>query len=138
MSRFDELQELVLREARKEHSETVIDLFMNPRNLGPLDGADGFGKVIGTCGDTMSIWIKVSGGVIERATFATDGCGSSIASASMVTVLATGKTLEEATSIGQNDVLSALGGLPPESEHCAKLACLTIRAAVHDHMERIR
>jgi len=135
-SRFDDLQELVLKDARKEYSETTIDLFMHPRNLGPLEGADGFGKVSGTCGDTMSIWIKVREGLIEKAAFATDGCGSSIASASMITVLATGKRLEEALSIGQNDVLDALGGLPPESEHCAKLACLTLREAVRDHREK--
>lgn len=135
-SRFDDLQELVLKDARKEYSETTIDLFMHPRNHGPLEGANGFGTVSGTCGDTMSIWIKVVDGVIEQVTFITDGCGTSIASASMVTVLATGKRLEEAFQIGQNDVLSALGGLPTESEHCAKLACMTLREAIKDHERR--
>ncbi|OPX61406.1 MAG: scaffold protein [Methanomassiliicoccales archaeon PtaB.Bin215] len=129
-SRFDDLQELVLKDARKEYSETTIDFFMHPRNHGPLEGANGFGTACGTCGDTMSIWIKVVEGTIERASFVTDGCGTSIASASMITVLAAGKSLEEAAKIGQNDVLSALGGLPLESEHCAKLACLTLREAI--------
>ena len=134
--RFDDLQELVLKDARREFSETTIDFFMHPRNHGPLEGADGFGSVSGTCGDTMSIWIKVVDGVIEQATFITDGCGTSIASASMITVLATGKLLEEAAGLGQNDVLSALGGLPTESEHCAKLASMTLREAIKDYERR--
>jgi len=132
-SRFDDLQELVLKEARKEYSDTTIDLFMNPRNHGPMEGADGFGKVTGPCGDTMNMWIKVRDGVIEKASFTTDGCGTSIASASMMTVMATGRTLEDASRIEQNDVLSALGGLPTESEHCARLASLTMKAAVRDY-----
>ncbi len=131
-SRFDDLQELVLKDARKEYSETTIDLFMNPRNQGPMEDADGLGTVSGACGDTMNIWIRVKDGVIEKATFTTNGCGTSIASASMATLLATGKTLEEASMIGQNEVLSALGGLPLESEHCAALASRTLRAAIKD------
>ncbi|MCG7844391.1 MAG: iron-sulfur cluster assembly scaffold protein [Methanomassiliicoccales archaeon] len=136
-TQFDDLQELVLKEARKDYSETTIDYFMNPRNLGPMKEADGSGKVTGPCGDTMNIWIKVKDGVIDKASFTTDGCGTSIAAASMVTVLATGKTLEEASGIGQNDVLSALGGLPTENEHCAALASRALRAAIKDLGSRL-
>ncbi|NLX48201.1 MAG: iron-sulfur cluster assembly scaffold protein [Euryarchaeota archaeon] len=131
-SRFDDIQDLVLKDARKEYSETTIDFFMNPRNHGPMEDADGFGTVTGPCGDTMNMWIRVKDGIIEKASFTTDGCGTSIASASMATVMVTGKTLEEASLIGQNDVLSALGGLPLESEHCAALASRVIRAAIKD------
>lgn len=131
-SQFDDIQELVLKDARKIYSETTIDFFMNPRNHGAMEGADGFGEVTGPCGDTMNMWIKVRNGVIEKASFTTNGCGTSIASASMMTVMATGKTLEEASRIGQNDVLNALGGLPTESEHCAALASRTLRAALKD------
>jgi hypothetical protein len=73
-SEFDELQELILEDARKVYSETTIDHFMNPRNVGDMDDADGFGRVTGSCGDTMEIWLKVRNGTIASATFMTDGC----------------------------------------------------------------
>jgi len=125
-----------MQDARKEYSEITMDLFMNPRNHGPMDKADGFGKVTGPCGDTMSIWIKVDDGKIVNASFTTDGCGTSIASASMATVMAKGKTLDQAERIGQQDILDALGGLPKESVHCALLASNTLKAAIKDHLAR--
>jgi nitrogen fixation NifU-like protein len=130
----DELQEMVLADARKIYSETVIDHFMHPRNLGEIKDADGMAKIIGSCGDTMQIWIKVDQGSISQAHFMTDGCGTSIASGSMVTVLATGKTLTEAPQISQQDILKALGGLPEDSQHCALLASNTLKAAVQDYL----
>ncbi|MCG7845373.1 MAG: iron-sulfur cluster assembly scaffold protein [Methanomassiliicoccales archaeon] len=107
---------------------------MNPRNHGVIDQADGFAKVCGPCGDTINIWLKVEEGVITDAKFTTDGCGTSIASGSMVTSLAKGKSLDEAREIGQQDVLAALGGLPKESEHCALLASNTLKEAVKDFL----
>ena len=133
-SEFDELQKLVLEDARKIYSETTIDHFMNPRNLGDMSDADGFGRVTGSCGDTMEIWLKVNSGTIHNATFMTDGCGTSIASGSMVTEMVKGKSIIEAQKISQQDVLSALGGLPKESEHCALLAADTLREAIRDYM----
>ena len=129
-SQFDEFQELVLRDARKIYSETTIDHFMNPRNHGAMDQADGFAKVCGPCGDTISIWLKVNDGIITDIVFTTDGCGTSIASGSMVTSLARGKSLDEARKIGQQDVLAALSGLPKQSEHCALLASNALREAI--------
>jgi len=133
-SEFDELQELIIADARKIYSETVIDHFMNPRNLGDMENADGFAKVTGSCGDTMEIWLKVKNGTIADATFMTDGCGASIASGSMVTEIAKGETITEAGKISQQDVLSALGGLPEESEHCALLAANTLKEAMRDYI----
>ena len=133
-SEFDELQELILEDARKVYSETTIDHFMNPRNLGDMDDADGFGRVTGSCGDTMEIWLKVKNGAIANATFMTDGCGTSIASGSMVTEMAKGRSVGEARRISQQDVLGALGGLPEESEHCALLAADTLKEAIKDYM----
>ena len=137
-SRFDDIQELVMRDARKEYSETTMDLFMNPRNHGPMDQADGLGTVTGPCGDTMNIWIKVEDGRIVNASFTTDGCGTSIASASMATVMAKGKTLVQAGRIEQQDILDALGGLPKESVHCALLASNTLKAAIKEYAARVR
>jgi nitrogen fixation NifU-like protein len=131
---FDELQELVLSDARKIYSETVIDHAMNPRNLGEIKEADGFAKVTGSCGDTMEIWIKVNADTIVKTSFMTDGCGTSIASGSMVTEMAKGKSISEAQRTTQDNVLNALGGLPQESEHCALLAANTLKAAIRDYI----
>lgn len=133
-SEFDELQELIIADMRKVYSETVIDHFMNPRNLGDMENADGFAKVTGSCGDTMEIWLKVKNGAIANATFMTDGCGTSIASGSMITEIAKGKSIGEGWKISQQDVLNALGGLPKESEHCALLAADTLNEAIRDYL----
>jgi nitrogen fixation NifU-like protein len=131
---FEELQKLILADARNTYSEKVIDHAMNPRNLGDIQDADGFARVTGPCGDTMEIWLKVQNGNIGRAAFFTDGCGTSIASGSMVTEMAKGKSIAEAQRITQRDVLDALGGLPKDSEHCALLAANTLKAALRDYM----
>ncbi len=131
---FNELQELILGNARKVYSEAVIDHSMNPRNVGLMEDADGFARVAGSCGDTMEIWLKVMDGIIAQATFFTDGCGTSIASGSMVTEMAKGRSIGEAQKISQQNVLDALGGLPDESKHCALLAANTLKEAVRDYL----
>ena len=132
--KFEELEELVKAEMRKVYSETVIDHSMNPRNVGNLEDADGFASVTGPCGDTMEIWLKVKNGTISDARFMTDGCGTTIASGSIVTELARNKSIGEAQRIGPRDVLDALGGLPEESHHCALLVANTLKAALRDYM----
>ena len=133
-SELDDLQALAMADARKIYSETVIDHAMNPRNLGAMQDADGFASVTGPCGDTMEIWLKVNNNAIVDINFMTDGCGTSIASGSMVTEMAKGKSIGEALKISQQDILNALGGLPEESQHCALLAANTLKAAIRDCM----
>jgi len=133
-SGFDELQELIIADARKIYSETAIDHSMNPRNVGDMEDADGFAEVTGSCGDTMEIWLRVNNSTITGATFMTDGCGTSIASGSMVTELAKRRTIPEAQRISQQDILNALEGLPEESEHCALLAANALKAAIRDYL----
>jgi nitrogen fixation NifU-like protein len=133
-SELDDLQALVMADARKIYSETVIDHAMNPRNLGPMPDADGFARITGPCGDTMEVWLKVNNNTITVVNFMTDGCGPSIASGSMVTELAKGKNIAKALKISQEDVLKALGGLPKESQHCALLAADTLKAAIKDYL----
>jgi len=133
-SSWEQFEELIKTEMRKVYSETAIDHAMNPRNVGDTEDADGFARVTGPCGDTMEIWLKVKNGAIASATFMTDGCGTSIASGSMVTEIARGKSVNEAQRISQQDVLSALGGLPEESEHCALLAADTLKEAIKDYL----
>jgi len=131
---FKELEQTVMEDMRQIYSEKTIDHFLNPRNLGEIPGHDGLGRITGPCGDTMQIHLKVKDGKVTNASFWTDGCGSSIASGSMVTELAKGKSVPEARKITQQDVLDALGGLPEENSHCALLAANTLREAVKDYL----
>jgi nitrogen fixation NifU-like protein len=133
-SELDDLQALVLADARKIYSEKVIDHAMNPRNLGSLEKPDGFARVTGPCKDTMEVWLQVSNDIITNINFMTDGCGTSVASGSMMTELARGKNVALALKISQQDILEALGGLSEESQHCALLAANTLKAAVKDYL----
>jgi nitrogen fixation NifU-like protein len=131
---FKELEQSVMEEMRKVYSEETIDHFLNPRNLGEIPAPDGFSKVTGPCGDTMEISLKVIDGKVMNTSFWTDGCGTSIASGSMVTELAKGKSVSEALKITQQDVLDALGGLPEDSRHCALLAANTLKEAIKNYL----
>jgi nitrogen fixation NifU-like protein len=133
-SSFRELEQTVMEDMKQTYSETTIDHFLNPRNLGEIAGQDGLGRITGPCGDTMQICIKIRDGKVTNASFWTDGCGSSIASGSVVTELAKGKSVHEAQRITQQDVLDGLGGLPDESRHCALLAANTLKEAIKDYV----
>ena len=134
VSSWQKFEGLIKQEMRKIYSEAVVEHSMDPRNLGNLEDADGFARVTGPCGDTMSIWLEVNGDTIINASFTTDGCGTTIASGSMVTEMVKGKSISEARKTTQRDVLDALGGLPQESEHCALLAANTLKAAIRDYI----
>ena len=133
-SSFRELEQTVMEDMRQTYSETTIDHFLNPRNLGEIPGHDGLGRLTGPCGDTMQICIKIRDGKVTNASFWTDGCGPSIASGSVVTELAKGKSVHEAQRITQQDVLDGLGGLPDEGCHCALLAANTLKEAMKDYL----
>jgi len=131
---LDDLRALVMADARKIYSETVMDHAVNPRNLGAMPDADGFAEITGPCGDKMEVWLKVDNETIADISFMTDGCGTSIASGSMMTELVKGKRLAEAGRLSQQDVLNDLGGLPEESRHCALLAADTLKSAIRDYL----
>jgi nitrogen fixation NifU-like protein len=131
---FKELEQTVMEDMKQTYSEKTIDHFLNPRNLGEIPGHDGLGRITGPCGDTMQIYLKVKDNKVTNVSFWTDGCGPSIASGSMVTELAKGKSVPEAQKITQQDVLDALGGLPEESLHCALLAANTLKEAIKDYL----
>ena len=133
-SELDDLERLVMEDMKATYTETVIDHAMKPRNVGSIPDADGFASVTGPCGDTMEVWLRVNDNRISEATFWTDGCGTSIASGSMVTELVRGMAIPEALRVRQRDVLDALGGLPEESVHCALLAADTLRGAIKDYL----
>ncbi len=116
------------------YNDTVMDHFLNPRNMGDVEQADGVGEVgAAACGDIMKISLKIRDGKIEDARFKTFGCGSAIASSSMATELIKGRTLEEAKNFSNQEVVDALGGLPPVKIHCSVLAEEALKAAIEDY-----
>ena len=123
------------------YSEKVLDHYDNPRNVGKMDITDpsvGTGMVgAPACGDVMKLQIKVEGGVIEDAKFKTDGCGSAIASSSLLTEWVKGKTLDEARAIKNIDIVEELS-LPPVKIHCSVLAEDAIKSAITDYMNKNR
>jgi nitrogen fixation NifU-like protein len=119
------------------YTEKVMDHFKNPRNMGEIPDADGVGTVGNpVCGDMMTIHIKVKGNRIEDIKFKTFGCGAAVATSSMVTEIAKGKTLEEAMKITRASVADSLGGLPPVKMHCSNLAADALHAAIEDYSKR--
>jgi nitrogen fixation NifU-like protein len=116
------------------YSEKVMDHFANPRNVGEIPDADGIGKVGNPqCGDVMWLYIKVKDGILTDIKFKTFGCGAAIATSSMITELAKGKTVEEAKKISRQDVADSLEGLPPTKMHCSNLAADALREAIKDY-----
>jgi nitrogen fixation protein NifU and related proteins len=116
------------------YSEKVMDHFQNPRNVGEIEGASGVGTEGNpTCGDLMTIYITVEDNIITDIKFKTFGCGAAIATSSMITEMAVGKTIEEALKITRNDVADELEGLPPVKMHCSNLAADALKAAIADY-----
>lgn len=119
------------------YSEKVMDHFKNPRNVGEIPDADGVGTVGNpVCGDVMAIYIKVKDSHIDDIKFKTFGCGAAIATSSMITELAKGKSLDEALKITRKDVSDMLDGLPPIKMHCSNLAADALHEAVKDYRKR--
>jgi nitrogen fixation NifU-like protein len=120
-----------------DYSAKVMDHFMNPRNVGVIEDADGVGRVGNpVCGDLMEMSIKIQGNVIDDIKFRTFGCGAAIATSSMATELIKGKTLDEALDISNRAIAEALDGLPPIKMHCSVLAADALRAALTDYYTR--
>jgi nitrogen fixation NifU-like protein len=128
----DLLQAEILKQEQEMFSAKVLAEARDPKNLGAILDADGHALVIGPCGDTMEIFLRVNGARIEKATFLTDGCSPTVACGSMLTQMVQGKSLAEATAIEAADVIMALEGLPPEHVHCATLAVNTLQQAIAD------
>ena len=119
------------------YTETVMDHFTHPRNVGDIPDADGVGEVGNAkCGDIMKMYLKITDDRIEDVKFETFGCGSAIASSSMATELIKGKAIEEALAVTNKQVVDALGGLPAYKLHCSVLAEESIKAAVKNYYDR--
>ena len=131
----DELDKTVMEEMRRDYSEKVVELFLNPINMGRIEDVDGYGKVTGSCGDTMEIFLKIRDDLISDDWFITDGCGTSMVCGSMVTELTKNRNLNKAGEINAEKVLHELGGLPEADKHCAQLAADTLRSAVSTYLK---
>ena len=116
------------------YTDKVMEHFTNPRNVGSLDDANGVGEVgNASCGDIMKIYLKVEDNVIKDIKFKTFGCGAAIATSSMVTEMALGKTLDEAMELTNQAVAEALDGLPAQKMHCSNLAADALHEAIKNY-----
>ena len=120
------------------YNQKVLDIFKDPKNAGALQGANGIGKVgNAACGDIMKIYLKINENeVIEQAKFKTFGCAAAIASTDVACDMIKGKTIEEALTVKNSQVIDELGGLPPVKIHCSILAEEAIHAAIEDYYKR--
>jgi nitrogen fixation NifU-like protein len=116
------------------YNKKVIQHFQNPKNMGKMKNPDAVSEVGNiVCGDIMKIYLKVRDGKIKDISFETMGCVAAIATSSMVTEMAKGKTLAQAKKISYNDVEKELGSLPPVKRHCADLASRALRQAIENY-----
>lgn len=119
------------------YSEKVMEHFMNPRNVGVIEDADGIGEVGNArCGDIMKMYLKIDDDIITDVKFETFGCASAIASSSMATELIKGQRVEDAMALTNKAVAEALDGLPDYKMHCSVLAEEAIQSAIEDYQKK--
>lgn len=119
------------------YTDKVMDHFSNPRNVGEIEDANGVGEVgNASCGDIMKIFLKVEDNIIKDVKFKTFGCGAAIATSSMVTEMAIGKTIDEAWRLTNEAVAEALDGLPSQKMHCSNLAADALHEAIKNYREQ--
>lgn len=119
------------------YTQTVMDHFMHPRNVGAIENADGVGEVGNAkCGDIMKIYLKIREDRIEDVKFETFGCASAIASSSIATEMLKGKTISDALKLTNKDVVNALGGLPAQKLHCSVLAEEAFKSAIQNYYDK--
>jgi nitrogen fixation NifU-like protein len=129
-----DLQNRIYDETKEAYGDVAFERWLNPLYMGPIDNPDGHGRVTGSCGDTMQIFLKFENDRIKEASFQTDGCGSSTVCGSFAAEMALGKNPDEITEITGEKILEKLGGLPKEEEHCAFLSAETLQEALHEYM----
>ena len=129
-----DLQSRIYDETKEAYGDVAFERWLNPLYMGAIDNPDGYGRVTGSCGDTMQIFLKFENDRIKKASFQTDGCGSSTVCGSFAAEMAIGKNPDEIVEITGEAILEKLGGLPKEDEHCAFLSAETLQEALHEYM----
>jgi nitrogen fixation protein NifU and related proteins len=129
-----DLQNRIYDETKEAYGDVAFERWLNPIYMGSIDNPDGYGRVTGSCGDTMQIFLKFENDRIKKASFQTDGCGSSTVCGSFAAEMAIGKNPDQITEITGEKILEKLGGLPKEDEHCAFLSAETLQEALHEYM----
>ncbi len=121
----------------EEYSMKVIEHFMSPRNVGSMKDPDAEGQYGDVkCGDSLTIYLKVEDNIIKEISFLVFGCTAAIATSSMITVMAKGKTIEQAQAITEKQLIDELDGLPKSKLHCSVLGVKGLRAAIADYKDR--
>lgn len=135
---FDELinkiQGEVFTEAKEALGEKGFERWRNPKFCGVMEDADSRSRLKGSCGDSMEMYLKISGQTLEKVTYVTDGCGSSSVAGSFASELATGMSFDEVFALTGADVLAKIGTFPREEEHCAYLAVSTLQKAMKNYL----
>ena len=129
-----QLQNQIYEESRKAYGEKAFERWLNPKHMGALEGPDGWGRIVGSCGDAMEIFLKFENGRVIKASFQTSGCGASVACGSFAAEMALGKSPDELLDVTKEAILQTVGGLPEQEEHCAQLASETLQEALHSYM----
>jgi nitrogen fixation NifU-like protein len=128
------LQDQIFQETRAVYGDIAFQRWLNPLYMGRIENPDGYGRVTGSCGDTMEIFLKFENGKVNNASFQTDGCGSSTVCGSFAAEQSLGKSPDEILNITGETILGKLGGLPEEDKHCAFLSADALQEALNDYM----
>jgi nitrogen fixation NifU-like protein len=128
------LQNQIFEETKAAYGDVAFQRWLKPLYMGAMDNPDGYGRITGSCGDTMQIFLKFENEKVKHASFQTDGCGSSMICGSFAAELALGKSPDEIFDITGQSILKKLGGLPEEDKHCAFLSAETLQDALNNYM----
>lgn len=128
------LQSQIFQETKDAYGDRAFERWQNMRHRGPMEAPDGYARIAGSCGDTMEIFLKFQNDYVQKASFQTDGCGTSAVCGSFAAEMAMGRTPDELLEITGEKILEVLGGFPKENEHCAYLAAETLHEALDMYM----
>ena len=128
------LQNQIFEETRADYGDVAFQRWLKPLYMGGMDDPDGYGRVAGSCGDTMEIFLKFENDKVKEASFQTDGCGSSAVCGSFAAELSLGRSPDEVLDITGEAILKKAGGLPEEERHCAFLSAEALHDALNNYM----
>ena len=132
------LQQQIYKDTREAYGTPAFERWLEPLYRGAIDDPDGYARVNGKCGDTMEIFLKFENDHVKKASYQTDGCGSSNVCGSFTAEMALGKNPDELLEITGEAIIEKLGGLPSEEKHCAFLSAETLQEALNDYMIKER